>query len=103
LIDNAINSIDKQEGFIDIISRDLDTKIQFEIKDNGRGIDPAYFEKIFQMFQKLENDSKNTGIGLSIVKKIINSYEGEIWVDSELGKGSSFYFTLPKIKENGTT
>jgi signal transduction histidine kinase len=96
LIVNAINSIDKQEGFIDIISRDLDTKIQFEIKDNGKGIDPAYFEKIFQIFQKLENDSKSTGIGLSIVKKIINSYQGEIWLDSELGKGSSFYFTLPK-------
>jgi light-regulated signal transduction histidine kinase (bacteriophytochrome) len=103
LIGNAINSMDKQEGFIDIISRDLDTKIQFEIKDNGKGIDPAYFKKIFQIFQKLENDSNNTGIGLSIVRKIVNSFEGEIWIDSEPGIGSSFYFTLPKIEQNGTT
>lgn len=96
LIDNAVSNMDKENGRIDIISRELDTKYQFEIKDNGKGIDAAYFDKIFQIFQKLENDSKSTGIGLSIVKKIINFYDGEIWLDSELGKGTSFYFTLPK-------
>lgn len=96
LIDNAVSNMDKENGRIDIISRELDTKYQFEIKDNGKGINAAYFDKIFQIFQKLENDSKSTGIGLSIVKKIINYYDGEIWLDSELGKGTSFFFTLPK-------
>lgn len=103
LIDNAVNYMDKPQGRIEIIARDLDTKYQFEIKDNGKGIDPAYFEKIFQVFQKLESDTNSTGIGLSIVKKIITSYEGEIWLDSELGKGTSFYFTLLKNESNGTT
>jgi light-regulated signal transduction histidine kinase (bacteriophytochrome) len=96
LIDNAVSNMDKVNGRIDIISRDLDSKYQFEIKDNGKGIDAAYFDKIFQVFQKLENDSNSLGMGLSIVKKIITYYNGEIWLDSELGKGTSFFFTLPK-------
>jgi signal transduction histidine kinase len=96
LIENAVNYMDKPQGRIDVIARDLDSKHQFEIKDNGKGIDPAYHHKIFQIFQKLDSDTNSTGIGLSIVKKIIASYKGEIWLDSELGKGTSFYFSLPK-------
>lgn len=96
LIDNAIKNMDKAQGRIDIISRELDVKYQFEVKDNGKGIEPAYFDKIFQVFQKLENDSNSTGIGLSIVKKIIAFYNGEIWLDSIPGKGTSIFFTLPK-------
>ncbi len=98
LIDNSLKNIDKPVGRIDIISRDLDTKYQFEIKDNGKGIDSAYFDKIFQVFQKLENDSKSTGIGLSIVKKIINYYKGEIWLESVPEIGTSIFFTLPKTQ-----
>ncbi|AGC75149.1 phospho-acceptor domain-containing protein [Nonlabens dokdonensis] len=96
LIDNAVKNMDKPNGRIDIISRDLESKYQFEIKDNGKGIEPAYFDKIFQVFQKLENDSSSTGIGLSIVKKIIMFYKGEIWIESLPGVGTSIFFTLPK-------
>ena len=96
LIGNAISSIDKPQGMIEVIARDLDDSYQFEIKDNGKGINPAYFHKIFQVFQKLENDSESTGIGLSIVKKIVHFYDGKIWLDSAERVGTTFYFTLPQ-------
>ena len=96
LIGNAIKSIECPPGEIQVLARALDHGYQFEISDTGKGIDTVYFNKIFEVFQKLEHDSKSTGIGLSIVKKIINSYGGEIWLDSELNKGTTFYFTLPQ-------
>lgn len=95
LINNAVKSIDKPIGTIDVIARALDNGYQFEIRDNGKGINPTYFEKIFQVFQKLENDTSGTGIGLSIVKKIVYFYGGKIWLDSEPAVGTTFYFTLP--------
>jgi light-regulated signal transduction histidine kinase (bacteriophytochrome) len=101
LLGNAIASIDSPKGTIEILARDLDGGYQFEIKDSGKGINPAYFKKIFQVFQKLENDTNTTGIGLSIVKKIVFFYGGNIWLDSEEGVGTTFYFTLPKTTQNG--
>lgn len=95
LLGNAVSSIDKPRGVIDVISRELDGGYQFEIRDNGKGINESYFNKIFQVFQKLENETTGTGIGLSIVKKIVSFYDGTIWLDSEEGEGSTFYFTLP--------
>ena len=67
----------------------------FCIEDNGPGIPPECHEKIFQIFQQLK-PSDGAGIGLSIVKRIIEHYKGKIWVELEVGKGSKFYFTLPK-------
>lgn len=96
LLDNAVNYMDKPHGRIDIIARKLDQGIQFEIKDNGKGIHSDYFEKIFQVFQKLENESASTGIGLSIVKKVVTYYNGAIWLESQVGTGTTFYFNLPK-------
>ncbi len=96
LIGNAVSSITHGSGKVEILSRALDKGYQFEIKDNGKGINSAYFNKIFQVFQKLENETVSTGIGLSIVKKIINSYGGKIWLESEEGTGTTFYFTLPE-------
>mgnify|MGYP000961797760 CR=1 FL=1 len=75
---------------------------QFYIKDNGKGIDNNYFEKIFKTFQKLENNPESTGIGLSIVKKIVDVFGGKIWLESTLGTGTTFYFTLKK-EHHGTT
>jgi PAS domain S-box-containing protein len=73
-------------------------KWQFEIKDNGIGIDAEYFDKIFIIFQRLHNKDafSGTGIGLSITKKFIENMGGKIWVKSEEGYGSSFYFTIKK-------
>lgn len=70
----------------------------FSVKDNGKGIDPEYFDKIFIIFQRLESEDKygGTGLGLSIVKKIVDSLNGRIWVGSEVNKGSTFYFSIQK-------
>ncbi|MDD5084662.1 MAG: HAMP domain-containing sensor histidine kinase [Candidatus Omnitrophica bacterium] len=70
----------------------------FYVKDNGIGIPEEYKEKIFMLFQRVPGgeETEGTGMGLSIVRKIIETYGGEIWAESELGKGSSFYFTFPR-------
>ncbi|GAA3629426.1 sensor histidine kinase [Flavivirga jejuensis] len=96
LIDNAINNNDKTSGLIEIGVKSQENFWEFYIKDNGKGIDAPYFDKIFKTFHKLENNTQSTGIGLSIVKKIIDLYDGKIWLTSQLGKGTTFYFTIKK-------
>ncbi|NER12770.1 GHKL domain-containing protein [Leptobacterium flavescens] len=96
LLQNAIHHIDKKKGLVEIASKEEDTYWQFSVKDNGKGIEKKYHEKIFKIFQKLEEDSKTIGMGLAIVKKIVNFYKGDIWLNSEIGNGATFYFTIKK-------
>ena len=72
------------------------THWRFCVADNGIGIPSEYHEKIFKMFQSLGTTERSSGIGLSIVKKIVDLYQGKVWLDSKEGKGTSFHFTLKK-------
>jgi signal transduction histidine kinase len=97
LIDNAIKFNDKKsDGFVEINFLSNDKYWQFFITDNGKGIEKQYFDKIFIAFQKLDNDFNSTGIGLSIVKKTVETYLGEIWLKSKQNEETTFYFTLLK-------
>ncbi|PQJ77660.1 GAF domain-containing sensor histidine kinase [Polaribacter glomeratus] len=96
LIQNAVKYSDKEEGTIEIGVIEKKEHFEFFVKDNGIGIHSDYFEKIFKVFTKLESISSSSGIGLSIVKKIVTYYKGSIWLESKEGLGTTFYFTLPK-------
>ncbi|WP_299260251.1 ATP-binding protein [uncultured Aquimarina sp.] len=98
LLSNAISSINKEKGIIEIgtIPYDKEGFWQFYVKDNGKGISKKYHEKIFQMFQSIDDSKASTGIGLSIVQKIVAHYGGKIWLESALEEGTTFYFTLKK-------
>ncbi|SHI72861.1 PAS/PAC sensor signal transduction histidine kinase [Mesonia phycicola] len=96
LISNAVNYIDKEKGIIEIDFLEDNNQYTFSVKDNGVGIAKEHHEKIFKIFNSLGNHEKSTGIGLSIVKKVVNLYKGEIWLKSELQKGTTFFFTIAK-------
>ena len=97
LLSNAVKFMDKQRGEIKVACAREDGYWKFSIADNGPGIEEKYFDKIFQIFQTLapRDESENTGVGLALVKKIIEMYNGKIWVESKVGHGSKFFFTLP--------
>jgi len=100
LISNAIKYKSSRNPHIHISGEKVDNGWQIGVRDNGIGIDSRYFDKIFQVFQRLHSREQysGTGIGLAVAKKIIERHGGRIWVDSRVGEGSTFYFTLPDRK-----
>lgn len=98
LIGNAIKFKGEEPLNIDIKAQDLGEEWLFSFADNGIGIDPIYKDKIFEIFKRLNKRDKypGSGMGLAICKNIIERHGGKIWVESELGKGSTFYFTIKK-------
>jgi PAS domain S-box-containing protein len=103
VLQNLISNSLKYQGhrtvpLITISYTESNTHWQFSVKDNGIGIDAAYFDKIFIIFQRLHNKDEysGTGMGLAITKKIVENLGGKIWIESEVGKGSTFHFTTLK-------
>ena len=97
LIQNAINFTgDQSEPFIEVGSQHVNDQSEpvFYVRDNGIGIASEYHNKIFGLFNKLDARGPNPGVGLTIAKRIVDLHGGRIWVESELGKGSTFYFTV---------
>ncbi len=95
LISNAIKFNDKPDPAICIGSREMEGELVFFVKDNGIGIAKEYHGKILQLFHRLSKKGKGTGVGLAVCKKIIETYNGKIWVKSDKAKTTTFYFTLP--------
>jgi signal transduction histidine kinase len=98
LLSNAVKFMDKPEGQVSIGCVDEGTHWRFSVADNGPGIEEKHYPKVFQMFQTLapRDQVESTGIGLALVKKIVETWSGRIWLESTVGEGSTFYFTLPK-------
>lgn len=96
LIGNAIKFSRTDSAIINIDYEELEFYHKFSVQDNGIGIEKRHFDKIFKIFQFLKKSENSSGIGLSIVKKIVNIYKGDIWLESEINKGTTFYFTIKK-------
>ncbi len=98
IISNSIKYRSTETPKIDITTTIQSNKYLFAIKDNGIGMSPEHLERIFTIFQRLhsKDEYEGTGIGLAIAEKIIIQHNGKIWAESELGEGTTFYFTIPK-------
>jgi light-regulated signal transduction histidine kinase (bacteriophytochrome) len=104
LLANAIKFTRSREiACIEVRTRTMGSETICSVKDNGVGFDPAYAHKLFGIFQRLHeaDEYEGTGVGLGIVKRIIDKHEGRVWAESRLGEGATFYFALPVSRHTG--
>jgi light-regulated signal transduction histidine kinase (bacteriophytochrome) len=96
LIGNGIKFHGKKLPRVHVSAEQNEKEWVFSVKDNGIGIDPQYFDRVFIIFQRLHRaEYPGTGIGLAIAKRIVHRHGGRIWIESQPGKGSTLYFTIP--------
>jgi PAS domain S-box-containing protein len=98
LIGNGLNYHADKSPHVHVSAERSGNEWMFSVRDNGIGIDPKYYERIFEIFKRLHDQKEypGTGIGLAVCRRVVNRHGGRIWVESEPGKGSVFYFTLPE-------
>ncbi|MCF7889683.1 PAS domain S-box protein [Candidatus Bipolaricaulota bacterium] len=101
LVTNAVKYNDKEDPKVEVGWKKQSDKYLLWVRDNGVGIKDRYLKKIFKVFEKLNprDNPEGTGIGLAVCKRIVEEHHGDIWAESELGEGTTFYFTLPGRKE----
>jgi light-regulated signal transduction histidine kinase (bacteriophytochrome) len=100
LVENAVKYSSKTEQpRIEISSSQMDSEVVYHIKDNGIGFDQQYADRLFNVFQRLhtEEEFAGTGVGLAIVKRIIQRMGGRVWAEGKVNEGATFYFSLPAI------
>ena len=98
LISNAVRFMgDQRNPTVEVGGREGDGFVEYYVKDNGIGIDPKYHDTVFKIFQRLkEVPADGTGIGLAIIKKIVEMAGGRIWFESAVGEGTTFIFRIPR-------
>lgn len=99
LIGNALKHHHRPDGKITVRALEYPQYMEFTVSDDGPGIEPQYHQKIFEMFQTLKprDQVEGSGMGLAVVKKLVESYDGTVWVESASGQGTTFHFTWPKM------
>jgi light-regulated signal transduction histidine kinase (bacteriophytochrome) len=98
LVSNAVKFRGERAPQISITAEKLEDSWRFAVRDNGIGIQPEFHDRVFEIFKRLQTSDEydGTGIGLAICKRIVERFGGQIWVESQPGVGSIFYFTLPR-------